>query len=102
MTKCSLILFIIFSIVISCTLGCLKNNKINKIDNRSIVIGLVTNNPNGQKNVQGFREQMANLGYIEGKNVNYLFEGVTASGARLEAVLKKMVIEEVDLIFTAG
>jgi putative ABC transport system substrate-binding protein len=80
----------------------MKISKDNKTDNRSINIGLVTNNPNGQKNVKGFKDEMENFGYIGGKNVNYIYEGVPTSGARLEAVLKKMVMEEVDLIFTAG
>lgn len=65
-------------------------------------IGLVTNNPNGLKNVQGFRDAMAELSYIEGKNVTYIFTGYPNKGDELDAVLESMVEEEVDLIFTAG
>ncbi|MFC1965883.1 ABC transporter substrate-binding protein [Chloroflexota bacterium] len=71
-------------------------------DNRHFTIGLVTNNPNGLKNVQGFREGMAKLGYIEGEDVTYIFEGSPVKGDELDAFLKRLVEAEVDLIFTAG
>jgi putative ABC transport system substrate-binding protein len=66
------------------------------------VIGLVTNNPNGLRNIQGFRDGMAELGYVEGDTVRYLFEGSRTSEDRLDAVLGDMVAAQVDLIFTAG
>jgi putative ABC transport system substrate-binding protein len=65
-------------------------------------IGLVTNNRNGLRNIQGFRDRMTELGYRVGKNVNYMFEGFPVRGSNLDAVLKKMVKAKVDLIFTAG
>ena len=46
-------------------------------------IGLATNNSNGLKNVQGFRDAMAELGYIEGRNVNYIFTGYPTKGDEL-------------------
>jgi len=71
-------------------------------DNRHFTIGLVTNNPNGLRNVQGFRDGMAELGYIEGEDVTYIFEGSPIKGDELDAFLKRLVEAEVDLIFTAG
>ena len=71
-------------------------------DNPQYTIGLVTNNPNGLKNVQGFRDGMAELGYIEGENVTYIFADGPVTGAALEAALQDMVEKKVDLIFTAG
>jgi len=65
-------------------------------------IGLVTNNPNGLRNVQGFRDEMAELGYIEGENVAYMFAGHPTKGDELDAILESMVEAGVDLIFTAG
>lgn len=59
-------------------------------------IALVTNNRNG------FKDRMTQLGYVEGNNVTYLFEGVPVRGQRLEAVLTRLVATQVDLIFTAG
>jgi putative ABC transport system substrate-binding protein len=65
-------------------------------------IGLVTNNRNGLRNIQGFQDKMTELGYRVGKNVNYMFDGFPVRGSNLEAVLNKMVRAKVDLIFTAG
>jgi putative ABC transport system substrate-binding protein len=69
---------------------------------RHFTIGLVTNNPNGMRNVQGFRDGMAELGYVEGQNVTYVFAGEPTGADQLDAVLQEMVDEEVDLVFTAG
>jgi putative ABC transport system substrate-binding protein len=73
-----------------------------KESKRHFTIGLVTNSSNGMRNVQGFKDGMAELGYIEGENVTYVFEGVPTSADRLDAVLQGLVDAEVDLIFTAG
>lgn len=70
--------------------------------NRHFTVGLVTNNPNGLTNVQGFKDGMTELGYIEGENVTYIYEGVPTRDQELDAVLKSMVETGVDLIFTAG
>ena len=67
-----------------------------------LTIGLITNNPNGMRNVQGFKDGMKALGYIEGENVRYLFAGQPIVKKDLINALKRMVGENVDLIFTAG
>jgi putative ABC transport system substrate-binding protein len=81
-------------LLVSCTKG--------DEDRRHFTIGLVTNNPNGLINVQGFRDEMAELGYVEGENVTYIFAGHPTEGDELDAVLESIVEAEVDLIFTAG
>jgi putative ABC transport system substrate-binding protein len=65
-------------------------------------IGLVTNNRNGLRNIEGFQDKMAELGYIVGRNVKYMFEGFPVKGSDLDAVLNEMIKAKVDLIFTAG
>lgn len=67
-----------------------------------ITVGLVTNNPNGLRNVAGFVEGMAEVGYIEGQNVTYLYAGEPVRGDDLDKALSEMVEADVDLIFTAG
>jgi putative ABC transport system substrate-binding protein len=69
---------------------------------RHFTIGLITNNENGLRNIQGFQDGMAELGYIEGKNVTYLFDGVPIRGDMLDSALQTLVNDGVDLIFTAG
>ncbi len=75
---------------------------INEENRDHFVIGLVTNNPNGLKNIQGFQDGMAELGYLEGENITYIFSETPLKGEDLDAALESMVVENVDLIFTAG
>lgn len=65
-------------------------------------IGLMTNNRNGLRNIQGFKDGMTELGYIEGQNVTYLFNGNPTNQDSLNSQIQGMVEAEVDLIFTAG
>jgi putative ABC transport system substrate-binding protein len=65
-------------------------------------IGLVTNNVNGLRNVEGFQAGMAELGYQAGTDVEYIFANEPLSGDRLDEALEAMVEADVDLIFTAG
>ncbi len=69
---------------------------------QSYVIGLVTNNPNGLSNVAGFREGLAELGFVEGENTTFLFSGEPTPRPQLESAISKMVADGADLIFTAG
>ena len=69
---------------------------------QSFTIGLVTNNPNGLKNIQGFKTGMAALGYAKEKKVNYVGPDKPVRGKNLHKVLSEMVAAKVDLIFTAG
>ncbi len=89
---------VIIIVILALTAFSRKNTE----DNHYFTIGLVTNNPNGLRNIQGFKDGMAKLGYIEGKNVTYMFEGSPTKGEKLDAVLESMVEAKVDLIFTAG
>jgi len=94
--------YIALGLIIIVTLALAACGSTSNEDNRHFTIGLVTNNPNGLRNVQGFRDGMAELGYIEGENINYIFEGSPIKGDELDAFLKRLVEAEVDLIFTAG
>jgi len=66
------------------------------------LIGIVTNNPNGMRNVAGFIEGMEAHGYVDGETVSYVFSGEPIVGEALDDALATMVKAEVDLIFTAG
>jgi putative ABC transport system substrate-binding protein len=88
-------------LLVSCLafFGCTVSNT---QESPHFTIGLVTNNSNGMRNVAGFQDGMADLGYKEGENVTYLFAGEPVSGEALDSALQEMVEQEVDLIFTAG
>ena len=38
-------------------------------------IGLISNNPNGIRNVIGFKDALSSLGYVEDINTTYIFSG---------------------------
>ena len=65
-------------------------------------IGLVTNNRNGLRNIEGFRDKLTALGYDSGQNANYIYNEAPAKGNELVDILDQMVKANVDLIFTAG
>lgn len=69
---------------------------------QSHTIGLITNNPNGLRNINGFRDGMKTLGYIEGDNTTFLFSGAPVPSDELGAAIGKLVVNGADLIFTAG
>ncbi len=93
---------ITLGIIVTVTLALAACGGAGDEDTRHFRIGLVTNNPNGLINVQGFRDEMAELGYVEGENVTYVFAGHPTQGDELDAVLESLVAAKVDLIFTAG
>jgi len=94
--------YITLGVILILTLSLAACGSTSNEDNRHFTIGLVTNNPNGLRNVQGFMDGMAGLGYIEGEGVTYISEGSPIKGDELDDFLKRLVEAEVDLIFTAG
>jgi len=71
-------------------------------DPQHFTIGMVTNSQNGLRNIQGFKDGMAALGYVEGQNVTYAFTESPTGEEMLESTLQGMVDAGVDLIFTSG
>ena len=92
---------LLLSVLLGLTACSEQGNRAHTSDQR-FVVGLVTNNPNGMRNVEGFRAAMAKLGYADGENVEYRYPGKPVRGQALEQTLTRFVEDEVDLIFTAG
>ena len=69
---------------------------------RVLVLGLITNNPNGMRNVEGFKGEMTRLGYEEGSKIRYIYSGKPTSSPELESTIQSFLASKVDLIFTAG
>lgn len=51
---------------------------------------------------EGFKSRMAELGYVEGRNVHYDFYNAKGSAEALNSFAKKMVQDKVDLIVTSA
>jgi putative ABC transport system substrate-binding protein len=50
--------------------------------------------------MEGFKAGMAELGYIEGENITYIYDGATNSIDKLDSVAQDLVAADVDLILS--
>jgi len=52
--------------------------------------------------LDGFKEGMEELGYVEGQNVTYIYDGPAANPDALDAVFENLKSEKADLVLTFG
>ena len=67
---------------------------------KTFTVGVINVVPALDQNLAGFKEGMAGLGYIEGKNIRYLYDGPTTDMDRLPAAAQSLVKAKVDLILS--
>src|ERR1044071_7551257 len=67
---------------------------------RSFGVGIVVPGDQFNSCVDGFKQGMKELGLIEGRDVNYLFESTSTDKPKLIEATKKLLGEKVNLIFT--
>jgi len=67
--------------------------------NKTYTIGVINLSQNLDDIVMSFKEGMTNLGYIEGKNITYIYGG-PVSVDKLDAVAQELVEADVDLILS--
>ncbi len=65
---------------------------------KTFTIGVVNLSPAVNAVFDGFKAGMAELDYVEGKNVTYIYEGATGSIDGLEAAIQNLIAADVDLI----
>ncbi|MBT3185537.1 MAG: ABC transporter substrate-binding protein [Nitrospina sp.] len=68
--------------------------------NRTYTVGIMNSVPGLDRNLPGFKEGMTELGYIEGKNIRYIYNGPTTDTSKLSAAGQALVAEKVDLILS--
>jgi putative tryptophan/tyrosine transport system substrate-binding protein len=64
---------------------------------KTYTIGVLNFSPNLEVTVTSFKEGLTELGYVEGKNVTYIYEG-PVSADKLDAVAQSLVKAKVNLI----
>jgi putative ABC transport system substrate-binding protein len=69
-------------------------------DQKTYTIGVINIVPHLNNTLVGFKEGMAELGYVEGENVTYLYGGATTDMHRLDSVAQGLVEADVDLILS--
>jgi putative ABC transport system substrate-binding protein len=63
-------------------------------------IGVILFAPTLEPTYTGFKQGMTDLGYVEGKNVTYIYGGPTDSIDKLDGVAQELVKADVDLILS--
>jgi putative ABC transport system substrate-binding protein len=70
---------------------------------KTYTIGVVNYAPLLEPVLAGFKAQMAVLGYVEGRNVTYIYHGVLEDDSEvLGGEIKRLVDQKVDLLLTMG
>jgi len=67
-----------------------------------IVIGVINLAPVLDPVVGGFKDGMTDLGYVEGENITYIYEGPIGDISQLDAAAQALVDADVDLILSVS
>lgn len=67
---------------------------------QSFIIGFANIVPDLDQNFIGFKEAMADLGYHEGQNIQYIYNGPTTDMSRLQSEVQTLIEADIDLLFT--
>jgi putative ABC transport system substrate-binding protein len=65
----------------------------------SVKVGILSLLPTMETIVDGFKQGLADNGYVEGKNVTYIYSGPVGDPTRLDAAAAELVSQDVTLIF---
>jgi putative ABC transport system substrate-binding protein len=69
---------------------------------QTLAVGILHPTKNDIETFEGFRTKLAALGYDEGTDVDFYYDGPTGPGDKLTATAEEMVRKGVDLIFASG
>lgn len=86
------VLFCCFSLLLSASCS---HNQPTKMH----TVGVINFSPAAELAYKGFKEGMADLGYVENKNIRYIYSGAIQDKMALETEGKRLVDAKVDLIF---
>lgn len=68
--------------------------------NKIYTVGVINIVPDLDQALAGFKEGMTELGYIEGKNIRYIYDGPTTDMSKLSATAQTLTAAKVDLILS--
>lgn len=72
----------------------------NKEENNTYTVGVINIVPDFDQTLIGFKKGMTELGYIEGDNIRYLYDGPMTDLTRLSAAVQSLLAEKVDVLLT--
>jgi putative ABC transport system substrate-binding protein len=88
------LIFVVLFIITGLSLAACDN------DQKTYTIGVINIVPALDNTLEGFKEGMTELGYTEGENITYIYEGATTDIDKLDSVAQGLVAAEVDLILS--
>jgi len=65
---------------------------------KTYTVGVVSLNPQHEKILMGFKKGLAESGYVEGKNISFIYTGPRSNITELEKDLHDLIERQVDLI----
>ena len=102
MSKKNLIIFLILFLLIIITAGIMlffERKKQAEIKPKVYTVGLLQMAPTVAENMEGFKQGMAELGYKEGVDINYIYRDAEGDLPKLDQYAKELVLKKPDLIF---
>jgi putative tryptophan/tyrosine transport system substrate-binding protein len=88
--------FVILLVITGLLLTACSNNETNK----TYTVGVINVVPDLDQALAGFKEGMTESGYIEGKNIRYVYDGPTTDMSKLSAAAQTLTAAKVDLILS--
>jgi len=89
-------LLLVFSLLSFVIAGCTNNEPINK----TYKVGVINLNKEHDKIFLGFKNGLADLGYTEGKNITFIYNGSRSKMSDLDNDLQSFIDQKVDLILS--
>jgi putative ABC transport system substrate-binding protein len=69
---------------------------------KTYTVGVVNHNLVLELVFDGFKAGMADLGYVEGENVTYIYNGILEDFQTIDREIESLLAKDVDLFFTTG
>lgn len=92
----------IASILVQLLLAACGTSQADQTKASSFKIGMISTGAQFVPIIAGFKAGMADLGYVDGKNVTYIYDGPTTSRDQLDPAAQKLLAAKIDLITTFG
>jgi putative ABC transport system substrate-binding protein len=87
-----------FLFVIAALSGCGEDDKKEEKESKKMTIGIVNLASSMDTLIEGYRTAIGELGYVEGQDVTYIYNGAVGDINLLDAEVQKMVDAKVNLI----
>jgi putative ABC transport system substrate-binding protein len=90
-------LFVLILVVVLLFSGCTQTE-----NKKTVTIGIArwVSNPEYDKNIEGFKAGLAENGYAEGENTEFITENPEANQSRQREIIRSFIDKKVDLIYS--